>query len=176
MSENETNSGGTLQDLLVQIRNGFSLFSPVLISVHPDALYNEESTTERTMTSNMDVDWAEEYTREYANEEYIIVGTNSLQDGLDRPVTIGRSRQCGVRVENESVSKVHANIVLDRGSGGYFVTDKGSRNGTYLNGEKIWANSRTALWSGVYLSFGDAVFVFLDPPTVRKLARLPEVG
>ena len=147
-----------------------------MISVHPDALYNEESTTERTMTSNIQVDWAEEYTREYAHEEYIIVGSNSLQEGLDKPVSIGRSRQCDVRVESDSVSKLHATIVLDRGSGGYFVTDKGSRNGTYLNGEKIYANSRESLWSGVFLSFGDAVFVFMDPPTVRKLARHAEVG
>lgn len=176
MTETASQTGATLEDLLVQIRNGYSLFSPILISVHPEALFDEESTTERTVTSHQQVDWTDEYTREYAHEEYIIVGSNSLAEGLDKPVTIGRSRQCDVRVDNESVSKVHATIQLDRGSGGYFVTDKGSRNGTYLNGEKIWANSRTSLWSGVYLSFGDAVFVFMDPPTVRKLAKHANIG
>lgn len=176
LTEDETNKAATLKDLLVEIRNGYALFSPVLISVHPDAMYVDESTTERTVTSNIEVDWADEYTREYADEEYMVVGSNSLQQGLDKPASIGRSRKCDVRVENESVSKAHASIVLDRGSGGYFVTDEGSRNGTFLNGEKIEPNRRTSLWSGAYLSFGDAVFVFIDPPTLRKLARLARVG
>jgi len=166
----------TLRDLLIAIRNGYSLFSPVLISVHPDAMYNEETTTERTVTSNIEVNWAEEYTREYANEEFIVVGSNSLQQGLDKPVLIGRSRKCDVRVESESVSKSHASIVLDRGSGGYFVIDENSRNGTFLNGEQIEQGRRASLWSGAYVSFGDAVFVFIDPPTLRKLARLAKVG
>ncbi|MCP4448395.1 MAG: FHA domain-containing protein [Myxococcales bacterium] len=176
MTDDETNTRATLRDLLLEIRNGYSLFSPILILVHPDAMYNEESTTERTMTTNIQVDWADEYTREYANEEYVVVGSNSLQQGLDKPATIGRSRNCDVRVENESVSKVHASILLDRGSGGYFVIDQGSRNGTYLNGERVLARQRTSLWSGAYLSFGDAVYVFIDPPTLRKLARLAQVG
>ena len=110
MTEAGSHSGETLEDLLVRIRNGFPLFSPILISVHQDALYDEEATTERTVTSHQPTDWAEEYTREYAHEEYIIVGSNSLAEGLDKPVSIGRSRQCDVRVENESVSKLHATI------------------------------------------------------------------
>lgn len=176
LTQGASHSAVTLRDLLVEIQNGYSLFSPVLISVHPDALYNDEITTERTITSNIEVDWADEYTREYANEEFVVVGSNSLHQGLDKPVSIGRSRKCDVRVENESVSKSHASIVLDRGSGGYFVTDEGSRNGTYINGEKIESGVRTSLWSGAYLSFGDAVYVFIDPPTLRKLARLARVG
>ncbi len=176
LTEGEIHRATTLKELLVEIRNGYALFSPVLITVHPDAMYTEESTTGRTVTSHLEVDWADEYTREYADEEYIVVGSNSLQQGLDKPVSIGRSRKCDVRVENDSVSKSHASIVLDRGSGGYFVTDEGSRNGTFLNGEKICPNQRTSIWSGVYLSFGDAVFVFIDPPTLRKLARLARVG
>lgn len=162
----------TLSDLLVEIRNGYSLFSPVLISVHPDAMFREETTTERTITKGVELDWAEEYTREYANEEFVIVGANSLRKGLDTPVTIGRSRKCDVRVENESVSKLHAAIAFDRASGGYFVTDESSRNGTCVNSERLTAGVKTPLWSGVYVSFGDAVFVFIDPPTLRKLARL----
>ena len=29
-----------------------------------------------------------------------------------------------------------------------------------------------AVWSGAYVGFGDAVFVFIDPPTLRKLSKL----
>ena len=28
------------------------------------------------------------------------------------------------------------------------------------------------IWSGAYVSYGDAVFVFIDPPTLRKLSKL----
>ena len=161
----------TLRDLLVEIRNGFAIFSPVLIRVHSDALDFEDTTIERTVTTSMELDWTEEYTREYAGEQFTFVGSNSLQGGLAQSVSIGRSRSCDVRVENESVSKSHASIVFDRGSGGYFVTDEGSRNGTCLNGEPLAAHVRASLWSGTYLSFGDAVFVFIDPPTLRKLSR-----
>jgi hypothetical protein len=28
------------------------------------------------------------------------------------------------------------------------------------------------IWSGAYVSFGDALFVFIDPPTIRKLSAL----
>ena len=162
----------TLRDLLVEIRNGYSLFSPVLISVSAEAMFHEETTTGHTITANLDVDWAEEYTREYANEEFTIVGSNSLQHGLDKPVYIGRSRQCEVRVVNDSVSKTHASIVFDRSTGGYFLIDEKSRNGTFVNSEPVEPGTKTPLWSGAYVSFGDAVFVFIDPPTLRKLARL----
>jgi hypothetical protein len=162
----------TLRDLLVEIRNGYSLFSPVLISVSAEAMFHEETTTGHTITANLDVDWAEEYTREYANEEFTIVGSNSLQTGLDKPVYIGRSWHCDVRVVNDSVSKTHASIVFDRSTGGYFLVDENSRNGTFVNSEPVEPGMKTPLWSGAYVSFGDAVFVFIDPPTLRKLARL----
>lgn len=162
----------TLRELLLEIRQGYSLFSPVLISVSTDAMFQEDTTTGHTITANLDVDWAEEYTREYGNDEFIIVGANSLEHGLDKPVYIGRSRQCQVRVVNDSVSKTHASIVFDRSTGGYFLTDEKSRNGTFVNSEPLGVGEKTPLWSGAFVSFGDAVFVFIDPPTLRKLARL----
>ena len=162
----------TLRELLVEIRNGFTIFSPILIRVHQDVLNFEETTMEHTLTKSREVEWGEEYTREYAGEEVTIVGSNSLTGGLDQSVSIGRSRKCDVRVENASVSKVHAAILFDRASGGYLVVDQSSRNGTCINGEPVRPGIRTPLWAGAYVSFGDAVFVFIDPPTLRKLSRL----
>lgn len=162
----------TLRDLLLEIRNGFPIYSPVLICVQDDPASIAESTLEHTVTVSEPLDWAEQYTREYANEPYVLVGSNTLQGGLDQPVTLGRSRRCDVRIENDSVSKVHASIVFDRGSGGYYIVDEESRNGTCINGERVAAGIRSSLWSGAYVSFGDAVYVFIDPPTLRKLSRL----
>lgn len=170
--EEATTQAKVLRDLLVDIRNGYALYAPVLVKVQEDGASLGDVTMEHTITSHNELDWAEQYAREYSHEAYAIVGSNSLRQGLDTPVTIGRSRKCGVRVENDSVSKVHAAIVFDRGSGGYFLTDKGSRNGTCINSEPVMSGVRTPLWSGAYVSFGDAVYVFIDPPTMRRLARL----
>ena len=41
----------TLSALLVEIRNGYSIFEPVLISVHPDSMEQEETTAERQTRS-----------------------------------------------------------------------------------------------------------------------------
>lgn len=165
----------TLKELLVEIRNGFSIYAPVLIPVQPGSRGFDDETDERTVTVSAPLDWADQYTKEYANREFVIIGSNSLRHGLDTPVKIGRSRTCDLRVENDSVSKVHASIAFDRGSGSYFLCDENSRNGTCINSEPVPPGEKTALWSGVYVSFGDAVYVFIDPPTLRKLSRLATV-
>ena len=162
----------TLRELLSEMQNGYSLFSPILIHVHESEMYDAECTTEQTMTSRVELDWAEEYTREYGDQEYLVVGNNSLAQGLTQKVSIGRSRKCDVRIENDSVSKTHASIAFDRGMGGYVLTDEASRNGTCINGEPLKSGVPTSLWPGAYVSFGDSVFVFVDPPTLRKLAKV----
>jgi len=50
-------------------------------------------------------------------------------------VQIGRKETCDVQVESGVVSRVHAEVV--RRDGHWWVVDKGSTNGTYLNGESI---------------------------------------
>jgi pSer/pThr/pTyr-binding forkhead associated (FHA) protein len=174
--ESEQPNANTLRELLVEIRDGYALYAPVLIQVQVEPFGPGEITVERTVTQSTPLDWAEQYTREYANESYLIVGANTLKPSLDEPVSIGRSRSCNLRIENESVSKRHASIHFDRLSGGYFIVDEHSRNGTCINGEVVVSGVKTALWSGAYVSFGDAVFVFIDPPTLRKLSRLATVS
>lgn len=50
---------------------------------------------------------------------------------------LGRERGCQIYVPDLSISRAHAQIV--RQQTGYFVTDLGSSNGTYLNGERLTA-------------------------------------
>lgn len=51
---------------------------------------------------------------------------------------IGRAPDCGLPIDEPLASRQHAEVVLERGS--YWVRDRGSRNGTSVNGEKINAN------------------------------------
>lgn len=162
----------TLHELLLELKRGYLLHKPILIEVDAATRQSPEATIDRTMTLKHPLDWVEEYGRELADNAFILLGPNTLAAGLDSPVTIGRSRRCDVRVENDSVSKVHGSVVFDAPSGEYFLIDENSRNGTRINGEPLTPGVPSAVWSGAHVAFGDAVFVFLDPPTLRKLARL----
>lgn len=161
----------TLRELLVELRQGYTLYKPILIEVEPGSRVAPDATIDRTMTLRKPLDWAEQYGREYAGHSFIVLGSNTLS-GKDNRVTIGRSRRCDVRVDNDSVSKVHSSVTFDRTSGEYYIVDENSRNGTQVNGEQLKPGVPQPVWSGAYVSFGDAVFVFLDPPTLRKLAKL----
>lgn len=144
--------------------------APVLIQVDPGRRDMNEVTMERTMTVQSPLDWVDQYTREYGNDPFFVLGPNSRLS--NEPITIGRSRSCHVKIDNESVSKSHAQLVCEQQSGTYFIIDDSSRNGTCINGQPLAAGVRMQIWSGAYVSFGDAVFVFIDPPTLRKLSKL----
>lgn len=49
--------------------------------------------------------------------------------------TIGRSNDCDVVLPKRQVSRYHAQI--ERDDGGYVLRDLNSKNGTYVNGEKV---------------------------------------
>jgi phosphoserine phosphatase RsbU/P len=56
---------------------------------------------------------------------------------LDRPVTtIGRSSMNDLPISDKMLSRQHARIVRDT-NGGLTIEDLGSRNGTFLNGERL---------------------------------------
>jgi hypothetical protein len=166
----EQPTASTLRELLRELKEGFTLYAPILVRVGVDG-ETPDNTRERTTTSMANpLDWSDRYTREYGNEPFLLIGENTLAG--DGTVKLGRSRSCQVKLDNESVSKVHAALICDRATGEYFVIDEGSRNGTCINGEPLAAGVRMPIWPGAYVSFGDAVFVFIDPPTLRKLSRM----
>jgi DNA-binding winged helix-turn-helix (wHTH) protein len=48
---------------------------------------------------------------------------------------VGRDRDCGVRIDSAAVSRRHARIVVT--SGHATTEDLGSKNGTYVNGQRV---------------------------------------
>jgi serine phosphatase RsbU (regulator of sigma subunit)/pSer/pThr/pTyr-binding forkhead associated (FHA) protein len=77
---------------------------------------------------------------------------------------LGRNPDCGVVIPVTSVSREHAQIV--RVSGKYFIEDKQSRNGTFVNNQAI--NARTPLKHNDRIRICDFIAAFLDSVTAEE--------
>ena len=172
MPVDERPQARTLRELLLEMRGGYVLHRPVLVDVTPGARDGAEATLERTLTVQLPSAGGDDLSSELAACSFMLVGPNTLSAGIESPVTIGRSRRCDVRVDNDSVSKVHSSVVFDQGRSAYMLVDENSRNGTRVNGQQLSPGVAAAVYAGAQVAFGDAVFVFIDPPTLRKLARI----
>jgi serine phosphatase RsbU (regulator of sigma subunit)/pSer/pThr/pTyr-binding forkhead associated (FHA) protein len=66
-------------------------------------------------------------------------GMAAQKFALDRPITtIGRSSANDLPIADKMLSRQHARIIRD-GNGGLSIEDLGSRNGTFVNGERLVA-------------------------------------
>jgi len=75
---------------------------------------------------------------------------------VDRiPMTIGRSNDCDVAIESNSVSRLHARIEL-ADQEGLHLADEDSTNGTFVNHQRI--TGRVIVADGDILHFGAAEF------------------
>ena len=84
---------------------------------------------------------------------------------LDRPVTtIGRSSMNDLPIADKMLSRQHARIVKD-GNGGLSIEDMGSRNGTFVNGERLTA--LLSLKSGDRITVGGVTLKVESESTTR---------
>ena len=82
--------------------------------------------------------------------------------------TIGKKASNNLVVDGNLVSREHCEIVSD-GSGKYLLRDRGSRNGTFVNGYRVGAD--VLLQNGMEIAVGDVQMVFTtDGPGDRMLA------
>src|SRR3569623_313044 len=96
-------------------------------------------------------------------------GDNLIMDPQNK-TRIGRGTECTIMLTDALCSRVHA--VLNREDGAWWVRDSNSRNGTFVNGQKI---DEAVLDEGHNLRVGTTEFVFhqsLQPPTVGPVADL----
>ena len=83
-------------------------------------------------------------------------------------ITLGRHPECEVQIDQGAVSRKHATISFRENA--YFLEDLSSRNGTFLNEEKI--SSETRLFDGAKIKICDVSFVF-QAAELRKYSRSP---
>lgn len=93
----------------------------------------------------------------------VISGVSSRRLPLDgERWTVGRDAANDIAIsDDETASGLHA--VVERFASGWSVTDLGSSNGTWVNGERIWASHR--LRHGDEIRAGQTRLVFHDPLT-----------
>lgn len=161
----------TLHELLARLRAGLVLRQPILVEID-DGSGSDSTGVERTMSVQVPRGGDSDLPDELARCRFVVVGKRRGAERDPVALTIGRSRTCDVVLASFSVSKLHATITHDRERDLFVVTDEGSRNGTRIDGVAVDPARGTALYAGAKVAFGDVSYVFLDPPTLRKLARL----
>ena len=105
------------------------------------------------------------------------IGTLTADDGtmhplLDEVTTIGRTPANAIALSDGSVSSNHARVL--RTSDGFLIEDVGSRNGTFVNSEKVMG--KRALLDGDVLRFGKVLLTFnVAVETKRQSTTQPEM-
>ena len=91
----------------------------------------------------------------------VISGTQSWRFALEAErSTVGKAAENDVALERDPTAS-HLHAVLERFPAGWCVTDLGSSNGTWVNGERIW--SARALRNGDEIRVGQTRLIFRDP-------------
>ncbi|MBP9115417.1 MAG: DUF3662 domain-containing protein [Acidimicrobiia bacterium] len=86
----------------------------------------------------------------------VLLGPNDEKIELsNETTTVGRLTTCGVSLTDSRVSRLHAEII--KNAEGYELIDKGSTNGTQVNGETIASHT---LVIGDKITFGNTTFEF----------------
>jgi pSer/pThr/pTyr-binding forkhead associated (FHA) protein len=96
-----------------------------------------------------------------------ILRSGNREHRLDRPqMTIGRSALSDIQVVSALVSRRHATLTISER--GVAVEDHGSRNGVYLNAERVVGSA--VLKIGDRLGIGDETLVFfeIDEPVAER--------
>lgn len=89
-------------------------------------------------------------------------------------VSIGRSAKCEIDIDDDSISTVHARLEYDRD--GWWLTDLGSANGTFVEGVRLAPEVPTPLTYGSTVRFGTVQTHFrpvagADPDAARDSYR-----
>jgi hypothetical protein len=85
--------------------------------------------------------------------------TTNLPDAHTTHVTepattwlVGRSRTCAIAIPNPSISRCHA-VIGHCPTGGFYIMDLGSRNGTFVNQHRLLPQEQVFLQDGDVLEF-----------------------
>ncbi len=90
----------------------------------------------------------------------------------NRRFVIGRAEQSDLHVDDQRVSRQHAEILCEADR--WFVVDLGSQNGTFVNGHRLVAGQRQPLKNNDKIQIGSLFIMRFEDPatTVRESTNL----
>lgn len=88
-------------------------------------------------------------------------------------MVVGRDPGDGLAVRQASVSRKHATLTYDDDVGCWYVTDLGSRNGTFIEGQQVAAHQPVRINDRQLVVFGDVGFVFIDDRSTLPAGHVP---
>lgn len=98
----------------------------------------------------------------------IIVGAGVVHEVTHGGLTIGRDPDCDIVLDSPEVSRRHAAVTA--AGRGFVITDE-SRNGVFVNGERITRSHRLA--DGDVVRVGDAILRFSAGTVTRAGSAIP---
>lgn len=78
--------------------------------------------------------------------------------------SLGRAKNCDIQLASNLASRAHA--VISRKKKGWFITDTGSKTGTFVNGEQIEGTTR--IYHDDVISIGGVDYTFIAPHAGRN--------
>ena len=104
--------------------------------------------------------------------------TSGQEHTLTAHTLVGRGRVCSIIIPRRIVSSEHASLSWSSSTHGlgWVLRDLASRNGTWLNGERLAPGAPAALVAGAVVAFGDPLdrwTLIDDAPPVAMARQLP---
>lgn len=91
-------------------------------------------------------------------------------------VTLGRLESNDIVIDDGSVSRFHAWLQLDARTHSWSITDAESKNGTWVDGQRLAARQRMDLRDGAEVKVGDVVLRFLSPDALLAFVERASQG
>ncbi len=104
-------------------------------------------------------------------EPLAVIVEKTKDNAFQRRVTIGRTNNNDIVLDDSSVSRFHAWLQQDEATGVWQLFDAGSRNGTMAAGKKLPAKSAVDLSVGVKMKIGSVELTFYSAGGFLKLLK-----
>lgn len=104
-----------------------------------------------------------------AGEPMVVLVKKQAANAFQSRITVGRTSNNDVVLDDASVSRFHA--WLEHQDDEWKVADAGSKNGTFLNGQRLKPKKLSTLTLDARLKFGDVPASFLSPRTFTDLLK-----
>lgn len=122
---------------------------------------------------------ATHYIQAIATERTSFLATNLTPDpdlqitDLSSSWLVGRSSSCAISILDSSVSRCHA-VISYCPENGFYLTDVGSSNGTFLNCRRLPTLERVSLHDGDLIQFGNIRIEFFLSIHQAEAIALPD--